>query len=138
MLRVGVSIVALAAWMAVMPLARPAADGQLAKLTIKGSFTYEAGGALPSDSRAVVELRHTPALPAAPAVAEQRIGLEGKTAPVSFDIAVERRKLVGGATYFVRVGILSGTRAIWTSDDVKIDVTASVADVGAITLKPAK
>jgi hypothetical protein len=38
----------------------------------------------------------------------------------------------------LRVAILSGTQVIWTSDDVKIDVTGSTADAGAITLKPVK
>jgi uncharacterized lipoprotein YbaY len=78
-----------------MPLAGSAVDGQHAKLTIKGSITYEAGEALPSDSRAGIELRHMPAVPAAPAVAEQRIDLKGKAAPVSFEFAVERYRLVG-------------------------------------------
>ena len=138
MLRLGVSSVVLAGWLAAMPLAGSAVDGQSPKLTIKGSITYEAGGTLPSDSRAVIELRRIPALPAAPAVAEQRIDLEGKAAPVSFEFAVERYRLVGGATYIVRGAILSGTRAIWISDDVRIDVTASDVDAGAITLKPVK
>jgi putative lipoprotein len=137
MLRVGVSIV-LAGWVAAMPLARSAVHGQSSRLTIKGSITYEAREALPSDSRAVVELRHIPALPAAPAVAGQRIDLKGKATPVSFEFAVERYRLVGGVTYIVRVAILSGTRAVWTSDDVKVDVTASDVDTGAITLQPVK
>jgi uncharacterized lipoprotein YbaY len=138
MLRVGVSIVVLAGSVAAMPMARSTVDGQSSKLAIKGSITYEAGEALPPDSRAVVELRHIPALPTAPAVAEQRINLEGKLAPVSFAFAVDRVRLVRGVTYVVRVAILSGTRTIWASDDVKIDITASDVDAGAIPLKPVK
>jgi hypothetical protein len=59
---------------------------------------------------------------------------------VSFEFAVERYRLVvvGGVPYIVRVAILSGTRAIWISDDVRIDITVSDVDAGAITLKPVK
>ena len=138
MLRISVSSVVLAGWLAAMPFADSAVAGQSPKLTIKGSITYEAGGALPSDSRAVIALRHIPALPDAPAVVEQRIDLEGKAAPVPFKFAVERSRLVvaDGVTYFVRVAILSGTRAIWMSDDVRIGVTRSDVDAGTIALKP--
>ena len=138
MLRVSLSLVLLAGWMVAAPVARPAADGQVQKLTIKGSVTYEAGAALPPGSRAVIELRHLPALPDAPAVADQRIDLEGKQSPVPFEFTLERFKLVGGATYFVRGAIVSEKRAIWTADDVKIDVTQSTVDVKEITLRPVK
>ena len=140
MLRFDVSSVVLAGSLAAMPLGSSAVDGQSLKLTIKGSITYEAGAALPSDSRAVIQLRHIPAAPGAPAVAGQRIDLNGKAAPVSFEFAVERYRLVvaDGVTYIVRVAILSGTRAISISDDVRIDVTGSGVDTGAITLKPIK
>ena len=138
MLRVSLSIILLAGWTATTPVARLAADDQSRTLTIKGSVTYEAGGALPSGSRAVIELRHLPALPNAPAVADQRIDLDGKQSPVSFEFTLERFKLVGSATYFVRGAIVSEKRAIWTADDVKIDVTQSTVDVKEITLRPVK
>ena len=50
-------------------------------MTIKGSVAYEAGTTLPPGSRAVIELRHRPALPDAPPVAVQRIDLEGERLP---------------------------------------------------------
>ena len=105
------------------------------KLTIKGSVAYEAGAPPPPGSHAVIELRHLPALPDAPAVAEQRIDLDGKQSPVKFELALERFKLVGNATYFVRGAIVSEKRAIWTADDIKIDVTQSTVDVNEITLR---
>ena len=138
MLRVGLSIILLAGWTAAAPVARPAADDQIEKLTIKGSVTYEAGAALPPGSRAVIELRHLPALPGAPAVADQRIDLEGKQSPVPFEFTLDRFKLVGSATYFVRGAIVSEKRAIWTTDDIKVDVTQSTVDVKEITLRPVK
>ena len=119
-------------------MARPAADDQIQQLTIKGAVTYEAGATLPPGSRAVIELRHLPALPDAPAVADQRIDLEGKQSPVPFEFTVERYKLVGSATYFVRVAIVAEKRAIWSADDIKIDVTPSTVDMKEITLRPAK
>ena len=139
MLRVSLSIILLAGWTVATPVAPPsAADDQIEKLTIKGSVTYEAGAALPSGSHAVIELRHVPALPDAPAVAGQRIDLEGKQSPVPFEFTLERYKLVGTATYFVRGAIVSEKRAIWSADDIKIDVTQSTVDVKEITLRPVK
>ena len=138
MLRLSLSIILLAGWMVAAPAAPSAADNQIQKLTIKGSVSYEAGAELPPGSRAVIELRHLPALPDAPAVADQRIDLEGKQSPVSFEFTLERFKLVGGATYFVRGAIVSEKRAIWTADDIKIDVTQSTVDVKEITLRPVK
>ena len=138
MLRVSLSILLLAGWMVATPVTRSAADDQIQKLTIKGSVTFEAGAALPAGSRAVIELRHRPALPDAPAVTDQRIDLEGKQSPVSFELTLERYKLVGSATYFVRSAIVSEKRAIWTADDVTIDVTQSTVDLKAITLRPVK
>ena len=138
MLRVSLSIILLAGWTVAIPVARSAADDEMKTLTIEGSVTYEAGAALPPGSRAVIELRHLPALPDAPAVADQRIDLEGKPSPVPFEFTVERFKLVGSATYFVRGAIVSENRAIWTADDIKIDVTQSTVDVKEITLRPVK
>ena len=138
MLRVSLSIILLAGWTVATPMARPAADDQPKELTIKGSVTYEAGAALPPGSRAVIELRHLPALPDAPGIAYQQIDLEGKQSPVSFELTLERFKLVGSATYFVRGIIVSENRAIWTTDDIKIDVTQSTVDVKEITLRPVK
>ena len=119
-------------------MAQSAANDPLQQLTIKGSVTYDAEEALPPGSRAVIELRHLPALPDAPAVADQRIDLEGKQSPVSFEFTLERYKLLGSATYFVRGAIVAENRAIWTADDIKIDVTQSTVDVKEITLRPVK
>lgn len=136
--RISLSIILLAGWTVGTPVARSAANDQIQKLTIKGSVTYEAGAALPPGSRAVIELRHRPALPNAPAVVDQRIDLAGKASPVAFEFTLERFRLVGNATYFVRGAIVSEKRAIWTADDIKIDVTQSTVDVKEITLRPVK
>jgi uncharacterized lipoprotein YbaY len=135
------SVTVFAAWAAVAwnsALASSAVRDQTGKFTIKGSIAYDAGASLPQDSRAVVELRHLPALPDAPAVADQKIEIAGKQPPRSFEFSVERYKLVAGGAYIVRGVILSGKRAIWTSDDVKIDVSQSEVDVKEIALKPVK
>jgi uncharacterized lipoprotein YbaY len=138
MLRVSLSVILLAGLTVATPVARSAADEQIQKLTIKGSIIYEAGAALPPGSRTVVELRHLPALPDAPAVADQQIELEGKQSPVPFEFTLERYKLVGSATYFVRGAIVSEKRAIWTADDITMDVTQPIVDVKEITLRPIK
>jgi uncharacterized lipoprotein YbaY len=135
------SIIALAGWAAVSShgaAASAAIREQIAKVTINGSVSYDAGAALPSDSRMIVELRHLPALPNAPAVASQTIDLAGKQSPIPFEFEVERRRLVGNVTYVVRGVVYSGTRATWISDEVKIDVSGSDVNVNEIALKPAK
>lgn len=138
MLRVILSIILLAGWTAATPVARSQANNPIQKLTIKGSVSYEAGAALPAGSRMVIELRHLPALPNAPAVAERRIDLEGTQSAVPFEFTVERFRLVAGGTYVVRGAIVSEKRAIWTADDARIDVTQSTVDVKEITLRPVK
>ena len=138
MLRVSLSIILLAGLTATTTAVRLAADDKIPTLTIKGSVTYDAGAALPQGSRAVIELRHLPALANAPVVVDQRIDLEGKQPPVSFEFTLERYKLVRNATYFVRSAVISEQRAIWTADDIKIDVTQSTVDLKEIALRPAK
>ena len=138
MLRVGLSIIVLAGWAAALSAPHSAADDQTQTLTIKGSMAYDADATLPPESQAVIELRHLPTLPNAPAVATERIALDGKKPPVNFEFGVPRFRLVGGAAYVVRVAIVSDKRAIWTADDVKIDVKPDTADVKEITLKAVK
>ena len=138
MLRVSLSIILLAGWTVATPVARSAGTDQIQKVTITGSVSYEAGAELPPGSRAVIELRHLPALPDAPPIVVQRIDLERKESPVPFELTLERYKLVGNATYFVRGAIVSEKRAIWTADEIKIDVTQSTVDVKEITLRPVK
>ena len=134
MLRVSLSIILIAGLTVAAPMARLAAREQTQKLTIKGSVTYEAGATLPQGSQAIIELRHLPALPNAPAVAVQRIDLDGKQSPVPFEFNVERYRLVGGTAYFVRGAIISEKRPIWGADDIKIDVTQSTVDMKEIAL----
>jgi uncharacterized lipoprotein YbaY len=137
MLRVSLSIMLLAGLAAAAPVVRLAADDKIPTLTIKGSVTYDASTALPQGSRAVIELRHLPALAGAPVVVDQRIDLEGKQPPVSFEFTLERYKLVRNATYYVRGTVISEQRAILTADDIKIDLTQSTVDLKEIPLRPA-
>jgi hypothetical protein len=51
---------------------------------------------------------------------------------------VERYRFAGSATYFVRGAIVSDKGAIWSADDVKIDVTQSTVDVREIALRPVR
>ena len=75
-----------------------------------------------------------PALSNAPAVVDQRIDLAGKTSPVAFEFTLERFRLVGNATDFVRGAIVSEKVVISTTDDITVDVTQSSVDVKEITL----
>jgi uncharacterized lipoprotein YbaY len=138
MLRVSLSIILLGGWTVAAPVTRLAVGAQVQKLTVKGSVAYEAGAELPPGSHAVIELRHLPALPNAPAVVDHRIDLAGKASPVAFVFTLERFRLVGNATYFVRSAIVSEKVAIWTTDDITVDVTQSSVAVKEITLRPVK
>jgi uncharacterized lipoprotein YbaY len=136
MLRVSFCISLLTGLMVATPVAQGAGNDQLLqRLTVKGSVTYESDAALPPGSRAVIELRHRPALPDAPATVYQRIELEGKQSPVQFELTLDRYKLVAGATYFVRGAIISEQGAIRTANDITIDVTQSTVNVNEITLR---
>ena len=134
MFRVSLSIILLAGWTVATPVASSDDTDPIQKVKIKGSVTYDTGAALPPGSRAVIELRHLPALPDAQGIAYQQINLDGKQSPVPFELTLERYKLVRGATYFVRGAIVSEKRVIWTADSIKIDVTGSTVDVKEITL----
>jgi hypothetical protein len=50
----------------------------------------------------------------------------------------DSRMLVGGAAYVARASIVSDKRAIFASDDVKIDVAPPTVDAKEIALKPVK
>jgi uncharacterized lipoprotein YbaY len=138
MLRVSLSIILLAVWTVATPVTRAAFGAQVQKLTVKGSIAYEAGAELPTGSRAVIELRHRPALPNAPAVVDHRIDLAGKASPMAFEFTLERFRLVGNATYFVRSAIVSEKVEIWTTDDITVDITQSSVDVKEMMLRPSK
>jgi uncharacterized lipoprotein YbaY len=99
------AVTSFAGWAALVGVLAVAQQNQ--PLIIKGSLTYLARIALPPDSRAVVELRDAAAPEGTPAVAEQRIDLEGRQVPVPFQLSVDRAKLSSGKRYVVRGAIVS-------------------------------
>jgi len=47
---------------------------------------------------------------------------------VPFEFTIERYRLPGSSTYVVRTAIVSEILAVWTADNVKIDVTPSTVE----------
>jgi heat shock protein HslJ/uncharacterized lipoprotein YbaY len=112
----------------------PAAVNQ-PPLSIKGSLTYRAGIALPAETVAIMELKDT-SVANGGVVAEQRMDLRGKQAPIPFEIDVDRAKLVDGRQYSVRAAFHLHGRPTWVSDPVAIAPQAGSIDVGVLDMKP--
>ena len=106
-------------------------------LAISGALTYRARIALPTDARAVVELKAGSA-DDAPVAAEQRIDLKGRQVPIPFALVVDRARLADGTTYRVRGAVFIGARAVWVTDPVVVDAKAPVLDLGLVWMQAAQ
>ncbi|HQR72767.1 MAG TPA: META domain-containing protein [Burkholderiaceae bacterium] len=106
-----------------------------AELVVVGQMSHLQRVALPSDSRAVVELRDESDT-SMPVIAEQRIELAGRQVPIPFSLAVDRARLASGHRYAVRAGITTGGRPTWVSDPVRVDLTQARPDVGTLVVRP--
>jgi heat shock protein HslJ/uncharacterized lipoprotein YbaY len=111
--------------------AEPAGD----RTVIRGALAYNARIALPEDAVAVVELRDA-RVADGPLVAERRIPLRGRQAPIGFELAVARRVLLPDVPYAARGTILIEGKPAWVSEAKTVDVSAGVVDLGTLTLAP--
>jgi uncharacterized lipoprotein YbaY len=113
----------------------PAAD-LAPPLTITGQLAYRERIALPPDSIAIVELRDAAAPEGASVVAEQRIELRGRQAPVPFELRVDRALVDSGRAVAVRGGVIAGGRPAWASDAAPVDATRDgPIDVGTLWMQ---
>ena len=113
------------------------AGGDANSVAIRGSLTHVSRAALPANATVLVELRDTTS-GEGPVVAEQRAVLDGKQAPIPFEVVVDRAKVQPGRRYAVRGGILEAGRPTLVSDQVAVDVTARAVDVGTLVMKPTR
>lgn len=112
-----------------------AADSAANLFTIRGALTCRGGIALPENAVAVVELRDA-RFADGPLVAERRIPLAGRHAPIAFELAVARRVLLPNVPYAVHGAILVDGDPAWTSDAKAVDGSAAVVDLGTLAMTP--
>lgn len=106
-------------------------------LNISGELVHRARIALPPESVAIVQLRDI-SMPddGRGVVAEERILLQGKQAPIPFTLKADRERLRDGASYAVRAAIFMGARPTWVSEPLTVDVKSGSVDLGTVMLNP--
>lgn len=106
-----------------------------AEVVVVGQLSHLQRLALPTDGRAVVELRDESAA-SLPVIAEQRIELAGRQVPIPFALAVDRSRLVAGHRHAVRASITADGRPAWASERVAVDLAQARPDVGTLVVRP--
>lgn len=112
----------------------PPSSGPPRLTTVQGTLVVQPPGSLPSQGRAVVELRDA-AGDDGPVVAEQRITLRGAQPPIRFTLTVDPTRLRADATYAVRAAILENRLPTWVSDAVPVDPLMEQIDLGELPMK---
>lgn len=102
---------------------------------VAGELVSRVRIALPPDGQAIVELRADND-PKAAVVAERRIDLQGRQAPIAFELKVDRARLTPAERYVVRGGVHASGRSAWVTDPVRVDTTGARTEAGALLLKP--
>lgn len=102
-------------------------------IVIKGAMAYRERIALSPDASAVVEVREG-AGTGGRIVAEWRAALKGRQVPVTFELNVDRAKLVAGARHSLRGAIFVGGRPAWITEPIAIDPSAAAIDAGLLRL----
>ncbi len=108
--------------------ASPSAD---ALLVIRGELSYRQRIALPPGALAVVEMR---VQADAPAIAEQRIALDGRQVPVPFELRVERARF-GASEVPLKGAILVGGQAVWETEAIPIPPVPGPVDLGVLWMR---
>lgn len=109
---------------------KPAPDGVM---LVRGELASRARIALPADAIAIVELTRPQD---GRVIAEQRIALDGRQAPIAFQLRVQRAALRDDAGYALRGAIHSRGQARWLSDPVDVRLARGDVNAGALMLQP--
>lgn len=112
------------------PSSRPQPTGPF----VRGELAPRAGGHLPPDSVAVVELRE--AAGDGPVVADWRRTLGGLQAPIRFELPFDPAKLRAGERYALRAAIFSGGQPAWASEPRPVALGRDSVEVGTLPLAP--
>jgi heat shock protein HslJ/uncharacterized lipoprotein YbaY len=108
----------------------PATDGVM---LIRGELASRARIALPPDAVAIVELTRPQD---GRVIAEQRIALDGRQAPIAFELRVQRAALRDDTGYALRGAVRSRGQAMWLSDPLDVRLARGDVNAGALMLQP--
>jgi len=109
---------------------KPAPDGVM---LVRGELASRARIALPADAIAIVELTRPQD---GRVIAEQRIALDGRQAPIAFELRVQRAALRDDTGYALRGAIHSRGQARWLSDPVDVRLARGDVNAGTLMLRP--
>ncbi len=90
---------------------------------------------LPADTLSVVELRGEDDT-GHPLLAEQRLRLDGRQAPLAFELLVPRQRLQPGRRFLLQAALVSPGKPPWVSEPLMIEPGSGVADVGMLIVQP--
>ena len=110
--------------------AKPAPDGVM---LIRGELASRARIALPPDGVAIVELTRPSD---GRVIADQRIALNGRQAPIAFELRVRREALRPDTGYALRGAVQARGQAVWLSDPVDVRLARGDVNAGALMLRP--
>jgi heat shock protein HslJ len=105
------------------------------RLVIRGEMFSPEQVELTPGSVAIVELRADDAGPAQP-VAEQRRQLDGRQAPIPFELSVESSALKSSTRYVFRGAIVSTPGPVRATEPVEIEARVGVVELGSLRLWP--
>ncbi len=108
----------------------PATEGAM---LIRGELASRARIALPPDAIAIVELTRPQD---GRVIAEQRIALDGRQAPIAFELRVQRAALRDDTGYALRGAVHSRGQAMWLSDPVDVRLARGDVNAGTLMLRP--
>ena len=108
----------------------PAAD---AVMLVRGELASRARIALPPDGVAIVELTRPSD---GRVIADQRIALNGRQAPIAFELRVRREALRPDTGYALRGAVQARGQAVWLSDPVDVRLARGDVNAGALMLRP--
>jgi heat shock protein HslJ/uncharacterized lipoprotein YbaY len=108
----------------------PAPDGVM---LVRGELASRARIALPPDAVAIVELTRPQD---GRVIAEQRIALDGRQAPIAFELRVQRAALRDDTGYALRGAVQARGQAMWLSDPVDVRLARGDVNAGALMLQP--
>jgi heat shock protein HslJ/uncharacterized lipoprotein YbaY/membrane-bound inhibitor of C-type lysozyme len=108
----------------------PAPDGVM---LVRGELASRARIALPPDAVAIVELTRPQD---GRVIAEQRIALDGRQAPIAFELRVQRAALRDDTGYALRGAVQARGQAMWLSEPVDVRLARGDVNAGTLTLRP--
>ena len=127
---------AISLWIAVAWLAGCASGGPPATegvMLVRGELASRSRIALPPEAVAIIELTRPQD---GRVIAEQRIALDGRQAPIAFELRVQRAALRVDTGYALRGAIHARGQVRWLSDPVDVRLARGDVNAGTLMLQP--